>query len=305
MGLGDVPRVPRSRSTSCRSRSTCGRSFRSARCSSGCWATSAPRQARCRPTPSTPRCAACCTRRWTPAPAAGRRNGSSPAAASPCSATTTASPMVSDVMHDETCIELAEVLAERNEGFIQMTLGKADGTTMDHLEKLAAVERPAAAVERRARRSTATPEHSSQPARVAPPLSRARHPRLRTGPDDRRRIHVLVRRVEPLRRSRRLARRHDRHRRRTARQALRSVAPPGAARRIVRGSRSGPIESIVVAETFCDETKRFVNETIGDIAAGARQASRRRVARHRRRRRPARRRSSRCPPMPASRAFAT
>jgi N-acyl-D-amino-acid deacylase len=35
-------------------------------------------------------------------------------------------PMVSDVMHTETCIELAEVLAERNEGFIQMTLVSGD-----------------------------------------------------------------------------------------------------------------------------------------------------------------------------------
>jgi N-acyl-D-aspartate/D-glutamate deacylase len=48
-------------------------------------------------------------------------------------------PMVSDVMRDETCLQLAAVLAERNEGFIQMTLAKADGTTLDHLEKLAEV----------------------------------------------------------------------------------------------------------------------------------------------------------------------
>ena len=31
-------------------------------------------------------------------------------------------PMCSDVMHDETCIELAKVLAKRNEGFMQMTM---------------------------------------------------------------------------------------------------------------------------------------------------------------------------------------
>jgi len=48
-------------------------------------------------------------------------------------------PMVSDVMRDETCLQLAEVLAERNEGFIQMTLAKSDGTTLDHIAKLARV----------------------------------------------------------------------------------------------------------------------------------------------------------------------
>jgi N-acyl-D-aspartate/D-glutamate deacylase len=46
-------------------------------------------------------------------------------------------PMPSDVMRDQTCLELAAVLAERGEGFIQMTLGKADGSTHDFYEKLA------------------------------------------------------------------------------------------------------------------------------------------------------------------------
>jgi N-acyl-D-aspartate/D-glutamate deacylase len=46
-------------------------------------------------------------------------------------------PMVSDVMRDETCWHLARALAERNEGFIQMTLAKADGSTMDEIAKLA------------------------------------------------------------------------------------------------------------------------------------------------------------------------
>jgi len=35
-------------------------------------------------------------------------------------------PMVTDVMHDETLLELAEVLAERNEGFIQATIALPD-----------------------------------------------------------------------------------------------------------------------------------------------------------------------------------
>ena len=35
-------------------------------------------------------------------------------------------PMVTDLMHDETCLQLAEVLSERNQGFIQATLALAD-----------------------------------------------------------------------------------------------------------------------------------------------------------------------------------
>ena len=48
-------------------------------------------------------------------------------------------PMPTDVMHDATCLQLAEVLAERNDGFIQVTLTKNDGTTKEHVEELAAV----------------------------------------------------------------------------------------------------------------------------------------------------------------------
>ncbi len=48
-------------------------------------------------------------------------------------------PMVSDVMHDETYLQLAAVLAERNEGFMQLTLAEADGTTLDHIAQLAEV----------------------------------------------------------------------------------------------------------------------------------------------------------------------
>jgi N-acyl-D-aspartate/D-glutamate deacylase len=36
-------------------------------------------------------------------------------------------PMVTDVMHSETCFALAEVLAERNDGFIQITNGSPEG----------------------------------------------------------------------------------------------------------------------------------------------------------------------------------
>ena len=36
------------------------------------------------------------------------------------------SPMPTDVMHDETCREFAKVLAERNDGFMQMLLVSGD-----------------------------------------------------------------------------------------------------------------------------------------------------------------------------------
>jgi N-acyl-D-amino-acid deacylase len=50
------------------------------------------------------------------------------------------SPMVTDVMHDATALELAEVLAERNQGFMQMALATADGAhDFVHLEELAQV----------------------------------------------------------------------------------------------------------------------------------------------------------------------
>jgi N-acyl-D-amino-acid deacylase len=47
-------------------------------------------------------------------------------------------PMVTDVMRDETALALAEVLAERNQGFVQMALATADGAhDFAHLEQLA------------------------------------------------------------------------------------------------------------------------------------------------------------------------
>ncbi len=47
-------------------------------------------------------------------------------------------PMVSDLMSDDTCLALARVLGRRNEGFIQMTLASADSQhDLQHFEKLA------------------------------------------------------------------------------------------------------------------------------------------------------------------------
>ena len=50
------------------------------------------------------------------------------------------SPMNTDVMHDETCIEMAKVLGERGEGFQEMTLSSWDPRKdAEHYEKLAEV----------------------------------------------------------------------------------------------------------------------------------------------------------------------
>src|SRR5216683_6307779 len=49
------------------------------------------------------------------------------------------SPMVTDLMHDETALELAKILGERNEGFIQMSYipnsSQYEGDAQDHTEK--------------------------------------------------------------------------------------------------------------------------------------------------------------------------
>ena len=48
-------------------------------------------------------------------------------------------PMVTDVMRDETALLFADVLAERNEGFMQMALATADGAhDFQHIEELSA-----------------------------------------------------------------------------------------------------------------------------------------------------------------------
>jgi N-acyl-D-aspartate/D-glutamate deacylase len=174
------------------------------------------------------------------------------------------SPMVSDVMHDETCIQLAEVLAERNEGFIQMTLGKADGSTMEHLEQLAAVSgRPL--LWNVVLAFDSTPEiHRSQ-------LAWLRLCHERGIPVYGQGVTTdagftfsfdewnLFDEVDAWRDAttgtvaERLAKLSDPARR----PALRENRPWITLR---------SIESIVVAETFSDDTKRFVNETIGDIA---------------------------------------
>ena len=121
-------------------------------------------------------------------------------------------PMPTDVMHDETCRVLARVLARRNTGVQQLTLTTDDiRHDLAHLEEIATLSgRPVLhnvvqAFESRAAR--APPGD-----RVARAVPGARHPRVRPGRDDRRRVHVHVRGLEPLRRLRGVDGGDDRHR---------------------------------------------------------------------------------------------
>jgi N-acyl-D-aspartate/D-glutamate deacylase len=68
----------------------------------------------------------CCTRRWMPAPAAGRPSACCRPGPAAVQRDHDGSPMPTDVMHDDTCREFAKVLAERNDGFMQMLLVSGD-----------------------------------------------------------------------------------------------------------------------------------------------------------------------------------
>ena len=173
-------------------------------------------------------------------------------------------PMVSDVMRDETCLQLAAVLAERNEGFVQMTLAKADGSTLANLERLAeASGRPllwnvVLAFDN-------NPEiHRSQ-------LAWLRSCRERGLPIYGQGVTTdagftfsfdewnLFDEVECWREATTGS----------VAERLQKLGDP-ARRPALRAQRPwitlSAIEKIVVAETFCDATKPYINETIGDVA---------------------------------------
>ena len=127
VGLGHVPGVPRQRRPRSRRRSTCCRTCRSRRCSSGCSASIARRPVTL---PTDAEHASCAASSHEAMDAGGcgwsaqRLHPDGPGAVQ---RDYDGGPMVTDVMHDETALELAEVLAERNQGFMQMTLATADG----------------------------------------------------------------------------------------------------------------------------------------------------------------------------------
>ena len=176
-------------------------------------------------------------------------------------------PMVSDVMHDETCIHLAEVLAERNDGFIQMTLAKADGSTLPHLERLAEVGgRPllwnaviafdqSAAIHRGQLEWLKKCHERGLPIYGQGVTTDAG---FTFSFDEWNLFDEVACWCEATTGS--VAERRQKLADPARRPALRESRP---------WITLGPIENIVVAEVYCDETKPFVNETIGDIAERA------------------------------------
>ena len=152
-------------------------------------------------------------------------------------------PMPTDVMHDETC----RVFAARS-GSTERGRAAADA----HDRRRPARHRPprgdrdvvgASGAAQRGAGVRESPARPPQGDRVARAVPRARDPGLRPRRDDRRRVHVHVRGLEPLRRLRRLDGGDDRQRERAAAQAGRPRTAPGAqgspAERGHRGARDG------------------------------------------------------------------
>jgi N-acyl-D-aspartate/D-glutamate deacylase len=175
------------------------------------------------------------------------------------------SPMVSDVMHDETCLELAGVLAERNEGFVQMTLAKADGSTLQHLERIAATSGRPLLWNAIIAFDRSFEIHRSQLAWLKDCRERGL-PIYGQGVTTDAGFTLsfdewnLFDEVDAWREATTG----------TVAERLAKLSDP-ARRPALRENRPwitlGPIENISVVETWSDDTRRFVNETIGDIAA--------------------------------------
>ena len=179
-----------------------------------------PRPAACRPTTSIAMMRRICsTKRWTPAPADGRRSGSSPTGLPSVQRDFDGSPMNTDVMHDETCIEMAKVLGERGEGFQELTLvelGSEGGCAP--FREARGNQRPSDHV-RGGADAGPLPASPSQHDRVARALPSERPSGLRPGRHHRCRPDLHLRGLEPVRRLRRVARSDHRHASRSARRS--------------------------------------------------------------------------------------
>ena len=177
-------------------------------------------------------------------------------------------PMATDVMHTETCIEFAEVLAERRQRLHPDDHGRRprDPRRVD----AAATRRWPACPGRPILYNVVVPDER-EPERHRNTLKwlddcRTQGPAgLRAGAHHARRAHVHVRGLEPLRRSRRMARGHARHARREARQDGRSSPPRRVARRPVFAA-TGPIKDMVVLSPKSSETSVWKDHTLQDIA---------------------------------------
>ena len=287
VGLGDVPRVPRQRRAHAQGASTSCPTCRSARCSIWVLGFDDAKAGRLPTADEHAEIAACWTRRWMPAPAAGRRSACRRPGPAAVQRDFDGTPMPTDVMHDETCRELAQVLAGRNEGFMQMTLITGDVTPRPaHLEELAALSGPAGAVQRGAGLRRPAPG----PSRALEWLERCRERGIRVvrpGPHDRCRLHLHVRGLEPVRRLRRPgARRPPARCEERLAKLGRSGAPPGACATSCRVTATARIDrrSCIVGPAARRRRSGSGDLTVAEVGADDGQASGRRDARHRGRR---------------------
>ncbi len=93
-----------------------------------------------RPSRKNARCAACWTRRWMPAHADGPRSGWIPKGPACVQRDYDGTPMVSDVMTDDTCYALARVLGAPQRGLHADDAGeRRSGQDLKHFEKLAEI----------------------------------------------------------------------------------------------------------------------------------------------------------------------
>ena len=137
-------------------------------------------------------------------------------------------PMNTDVMHDETCLEMARVLGARGEGFQELTLVSGDvKTDAKYYEQIAEVSgRPimfetVSSIDR-------YPTPPSRPVEVAGKMPQSRTAGLWPRHHDRRRPELHLRGLEPVRRRRHVARSDGRHRGGAQGKAWRSAPARGA-----------------------------------------------------------------------------
>ena len=215
------------------------------------------------------------TKAWTPACAAFRSSGSAPI---PTQADFDGSPMVTDTMCDEDILNLARVLRERDEGFIEIT--QATGHIKDDL---AFVERLAATAQRPILYNVIAPtrndpESSSAQPRVARALPREGSADLRPDRHRPHRLRLHARALESLRREPRVARDHDRHQRREDREDEGSGAARGGQARdttrrtanceAIQAGVGGAVHTLIVQWVDDQpELEKYVGKSLGQIGA--------------------------------------
>ncbi len=183
---------------------------------------------------------------------------------------------------------LAEALADRHDGFIQITNGSPNGEDGHWLiEELADPVRPSRALERRPglRQQPGAAPRTARLAAVAAATAGSRVYAQGVTTDAGFTLHL--RGLEPLRRVRRLVRGDHRHPRRAPGQARRPRPPPGPAGGQGLHRRSARSRTWWCSGPRPPSTKRWANMTLGDVAEETGKHPVDAHARHRGGRRPA------------------